>query len=161
MQARIRARFDSEAEANEYIDLLHRYFEKHIERARRFSWSLTVPVENPELRYVVFGGDCLPTPARLVEEPTQDGPALRFAPGEIADPLPGVDYDRLMFEPGDGRVTKASLLARQTVDPTIARHEYSFFQVDYPVFLCERHTRLTGNIDFQNNLLHALLSVDR
>ncbi len=161
VQARIRARFDSEAEADDYIELLQRYFEKHIERARRFSWSLTVPIENPQLRYVIFGGDCLPTPARLVEEPTSYGSALRLSPSEIANPLPGIDYDRLMLEPGDGRVTKASLLAKQTVDPTVARHEYSFFHVDYPVFLCERHTRLTGNIDFQNNLLHALLSIDR
>jgi len=38
---------------------------------------------------------------------------------------------------------------------------YGRILFDYPVFLCERHTRLTGNIDFQNNLLHALLSVDR
>jgi len=76
-------------------------------------------------------------------------------------PLPGIDHEELMLEPGDGRVTKASLLARQSVDPTVARHRYSFFSVDYPVFLCERHSQLTGNIDFQNNLLHALLSVDR
>ncbi len=161
IQARIRARFDSDAEADEYIELLKRYFEKHVERARRFSWSLTVPIENPKLRYIVFGGDCLPTPARLVVEPVGDDWELRLSPSEIVDPLPGIDYETLMLEPGDGRVTKASLLARQTVDPTVARHEYSFFPVDYPVFLCERHTRLTGNIDFQNNMLHALLSVDR
>ena len=161
VQARIRSRFEDQAEADAYIDLLQRYFEKHIERARRFSWSLTVPIENPQLRYIVFGGDCLPTPARLVVEPMDDDWKLRLSPGEIVNPLPGVDYDRLMLEPGDGRVTKASLLAKQTVDPTVARHEYSFFRIDYPVFLCERHTRLTGNIDFQNNLLHALLSIDR
>jgi pimeloyl-ACP methyl ester carboxylesterase len=86
---------------------------------------------------------------------------LRLTPEEIVNPLPGIDYEELMLEPGDGRVTKASLLARQSVDPTVARHRYSFFPVDYPVFLCERHTKLTSNIDFQNNLLHALLSVDR
>jgi len=96
-----------------------------------------------------------------VVEPVDDDWELRLAPGEIVKPLPGVDYDRLMLEPGDGTVTKASLLARQTTDPTIARHKYSYFPVDYPVFLCEEHSQLTGNIDFQNNLLHALLSVDR
>jgi pimeloyl-ACP methyl ester carboxylesterase len=130
----IREQYDDDAEAEAYIALLERYFRKHIERARRFSWSLTVPVPNPKVRYVVFGGDCLPTPARSVVEPINGA-------WEV--------------------VTKASLLAKHTTDPTVARHKYSFFPVDYPVFLCEKHSQLTGNIDFQNNLLHALLSADR
>ena len=113
------------------------------------------------MRYIVFGGDCLPTPARSVIEQVDGDWELHLTPGEIVKPLPGVDYDQLMLEPGDGTVTKASLLARQTTDPTVARHKYSFFPLDYPVFLCEKHSQLTGNIDFQNNLLHALLSVDR
>jgi pimeloyl-ACP methyl ester carboxylesterase len=157
----IRKQYDDETEADAYLALLQRYFRKHIERARRFSWSLTVPVPNAKVQYIVMGGDCLPTPARSVVEKVDGDWELRLSPGEIERPSPGVDYDRLMLEPGDGTVTKASLLARQTVDPTVARHEYSFFPLDYPVFLCEKHSQLTGNIDFQNNLLHALLSVDR
>lgn len=157
----IRKQYEVDIEAEEYLELLQRYFRKHIERARRFSWSLTVPVPNAQVRYIVFGGDCLPTSARSVVESVDDDWELRLTPEEIANPLPGVDYDELMLEPGDGTVTKASLLAKESADPTVARHKYSFFPVDYPVFLCEKHSQLTGNIDFQNNLLHALLSVDR
>jgi pimeloyl-ACP methyl ester carboxylesterase len=158
---RIRKQYDNNADAEAYLALLERYFKKHLERARRFSWSLTVPVPNAQIKYIVFGGDCLPTPARAVVEQVDDDWELRLTPEEIVNPMPGVDYDRLMLEPGDGTVTKASLLARQTTDPTVARHKYSFFPLDYPVFLCEKHIHLTGNIDFQNNLLNALLSADR
>ena len=65
-----------------------------------------------------------------------------------------------MLEPGDGRVTKPSLLARQTLDPTIRRHRYSYFPLDYSVMFCDDHERLTGNINFQDNLLNILLSRD-
>jgi hypothetical protein len=69
-------------------------------------------------------------------------------------------YLTLMLEPGDGRVTKPSLLARQTLDPTIRRHRYSFFPLDYSVMFCDDYDRLTGNINFQDNLLNILLSRD-
>lgn len=157
----IRSEFVSVDKADRYLALLELYFEKHIERARRFSWSLTVPNPQSELKFILFGGDCLPTPARAVVEDIDGESVLRLKPSEIANPLAGIDYDLLMSEPGDGTVTKASLLARSTFDPSVERHEYSNFSVDYPVFLCEKHDQLTGNLDFQNNLLHALLSVDR
>ena len=161
VRARVREAAGSGEAADAYLATLEAYFTKHIERARRFSWSLTVPVPEPGLRYIVFGSDCYATPARAVVEQSGGKPALRLSPGEIENPADGIDYERIMLEPGDGTVTKASLLARHSIDPTIARHRYSYFRVDYPVFLCETHSQLTGNIDFQNNLLHALLSIDR
>lgn len=161
VRQRILQGFDDDGEGARYVELLEQYFAKQLERARRFSWSLTLPIAEPRIRYILMGGDCIPTPARAVVEEYGADSELRLAPREIRKPLPGVDYERMMLEPGDGTVTKASLLARQSFDPAIARHEYSFLAVDYPIFLCEAHSQLTGNIDFQNNLLHALLSVDR
>ena len=146
-------------DGEQYLALLENYFEKHIERARRFVWSLTIPVENPGYRLVVMGGDCELTPARVLLENDDDGePILRLKPNYIKNPLPDVDYDALMLEPGDGTVTKASLLARDALDPTIPRHKYSYFPIDYPYFLCEPHSTLTSNINFQDNLLNILLS---
>jgi pimeloyl-ACP methyl ester carboxylesterase len=145
-----------------YADALARLFESHLERARRFVWSLSVrPERDAGVRIVVFGGDCSLTPARLLVEETGDGSAVRLYPDDIARPRPGVDYGRLMLEPGDGQVTKPSLLAREKLDPTAERHRWLFFPLAYSFFLCEEHQRLTGNINFQDNLLNVLLSRER
>ena len=63
-----------------------------------------------------------------------------------------------MLEPGDGSVTKPSLLARETLDPSAPQNEDSFIPIAYWFFLCEHHEKLTGNINFQDNLLNVLLT---
>ena len=140
---------------------LEKFMQKQLERARRFTWSLTVPLPETKVSHIVFGGNCELTPARALLE--EDGPenfSMRFSPSEIKRPIDNINYDQLLLEPGDGRVTKASLLARQTYDPTVQRHKYSNFPLDYSLFLCEEHDKLTGNIRFLDNLLNVLLSAD-
>lgn len=158
VEARLRARYGTQAD--EVLETLRRYMHKRLERGRRFVWSLTVPVPEPTVRHVVFGGDCHLTPARIVVEEVHGESVIRLWPREISSRVPGVDYQALMLEPGDGVVTKSSLLARHALDPTIERHRYSFFSMQYAFFLCEAHDALTTNINFQDNLLHALLSAD-
>lgn len=160
VRARIVESLSTEAEANARLGVLERYFEKHLERARRFLWSLTVPVEDP-IPLIVFGGDCELTPARLLVEEVEGESMLRLWPREVSRRVPGIDYGRLMLEPGDGLVTKASLLGRTDLDPRQPRHRYSFFPLDYAFFLCEKHEELPGSPSFLDNLLHALLSADR
>ncbi len=152
--------FENEADGRSRLDLLERYFEKHLERARRFVWSLTVPLPEQPYKLIVLGGDCELTPARLVVEEVDDVSEIRLWPKEIKRPVASVDYDRIMLEPGDGTVTKASLLARESLDPSVPRHQWVSFPLDYPIFLCEAHTALTGNVTFQDSLLHTLLSLD-
>jgi len=161
VRERIIKRFPDTGQGAAYLALLERYFEKHLERARRFVWSLTVPVEYSMVRHVVFGGDCELTPARILVEEVKGESMLRLRPREIAKRRPGVDYDKLMLEPGDGRVTKPSLFAREALDPTVPRHRYSYFPMDHSILLCESHDNLTGNISFQNNLLNILLTRDQ
>ena len=153
--------FDNPAEGRAYLETLRRYFSKHVERARRFVWSLTVEIPEPMIRLIVFGGDCELTPAKILLEEDNGKMHQRLWPRDVKARRAGIDYDGLMLEPGDGVVTKASLLARQALDPTLKRHKYVFFPIDFAFFLCESHNALTGNINFQDNLLHALLSVDR
>lgn len=141
-----------------YLETFHRWFEKRLERARRFVWSLTVPLPESPVRLVVFGGDCEMTPARVIVEEVEGESRIRLYPNEITRPVREVAYKRLMLEPGDGTVTKPSLLARNALDPTVPRHKYSFFPLAYSFFLCESHDQLTGNINFQDNLLNVLLT---
>lgn len=142
----------------DYYNLLTLYFNKQIERARRFAWSLSVPTTESAIQYIVFGGDCELTPARLLVEEVDGESMVRLFPDEIENPINSIDYDILMLEPGDGRVTKPSLFARDALNPTIPRHRYSHFPLDYAMMLCESHATLTGNIHFQDNLLNILLS---
>jgi pimeloyl-ACP methyl ester carboxylesterase len=160
VRQKILASADSEAAGMAWLDMMEKYFEKRLERARRFVWSLTVPVAEAPYGLIVFGGDCLATPAKLLVEEVSGVSEIRLRPDEVKSPVAGVDYDSLMLEPGDGTVTKASLLARGSLDSSVRRHRYIDFPLDYPLFLCERHDKMTGNVTFQDNLLHTLLSPD-
>ncbi len=143
-------------------DVLERYFEKRLERAQRFVWSLSAPAGDVELiEPLLFGSDCVPTPARLVLEVVDRDSVARLRPEQILHPVPGIDYDKLMYDPGDGKVTKSSLLGRQEPDVTTQRNEYENAEFDHPIFFCESHDLLTGNVHLIDNLLHYLLSVDR
>ena len=157
---RILSRYPSAAAGEAYLETLEAYFEKSLERARRFVWSLTVPTPDGHPGLIVFGGDCTPTPARILVEEIDGISEIRMYPDEITQPVQGVDYEALLLEPGDTSVTKASLLSRTTLDPSVPRHEHVFFPLHHVVLLCEEHDSLTGNISFQNNLLHSLLSLD-
>ncbi len=154
-----------------YYAALSRQFAIYAERARRFSWSLTVcpnyeealggcpQVSEPPLKLVVFGGNCSLTPARWVLEAKSDGrPVVRFSPADIRRQRQDINYQRLMYDPGDGTVTKPSLLARDALSPNTPRHAFSYFPLAYSFLLCEKHATLTSNPHFQANLLDVLLT---
>ena len=154
---RLRTRFNKSKDANAYISALQAYFARNLERARRFIWAVTFEEPSSPVKFVVFGGDCVLTPARIVIEPQAGRSQARLFPEDVRNKLAGVDYSRLMLEPGDGEVTKPSLLARQALNPVAPRNDALFFPLAYAFFLCENHERLTGNINFQDNLLNVLL----
>jgi len=158
VERRIVESFDDPQQGRVYAQMLGHYFEKQLERARRFVWSLTVELDETPWELIVFGGDCELTATKLVIEEIDGKSNTRLSPQEIKHPEPGIDYETIMLAPGDGTVTKASLLARDSLDPRVARNPYIFFPIDYSMFICESHDQLTGNVTFQDNLLHALLS---
>ncbi len=131
VRGRIASNFDDKIEADKHIQTLEKFFEKTLERARRFVWSLTVPLPEEHPLLIVFGGDCHLTPARVLVEEVEGESIIRMHAKEITKPVSGVDYDDLLMEPGDGSVTKASLMGRPLLDPSIPRHKYSFFPLDH------------------------------
>jgi len=143
-----------------HLELLREYHAKYLRRTRRFVESLAVPGGPDDLRPFVFGGDCELTLARLVAEQVDGHHVARERVRDIANPLPDVDYEALMFEPGDTVVTRSSLLGRRTLNIAAPRSEVESLQVAHSVFFCEQHQQLTGNPSFQDNLLNSLLSVD-
>jgi pimeloyl-ACP methyl ester carboxylesterase len=158
---RVTAGFKGPGGADAYMRALQAYFARNLERARRFIWSVTFEEPSSPVKFVVFGGDCVLTPARIVIEPQAGRSLARLFPQDVQRKVPGVDYGRLMLEPGDGEVTKPSLLAREALNPVAPRNEALFFPLAYAFFLCENHERLTGNINFQDNLLNVLLARER
>ncbi len=160
VRQRIIDSFESKAEAEAHLETLERFFNKTIERARRFVWSLSIPLPENHPLLIVFGSDCYLTPARIIVEEVEGESLIRMYPEEITQPVANIDYQSLLLEPGDTAVTKASLMGRNVLDPSIPRHKYSFFPLDHVILLCEKHNSLTGNINFQNNLLNALLIRD-
>jgi hypothetical protein len=149
---------ESRDEGLAHLAVLTRYFEMRMERARRFHRALSTPVPDSPVRYILFGGVCTLTPARCLIEEIDGIAHVRLQPSEIVNPRKDIDYERLMLEPGDGRITKPSLLARNTLDPTNPSTPKDIFPLAYSLFICEDHEHLTGNITFQDNMLDILLT---
>jgi pimeloyl-ACP methyl ester carboxylesterase len=143
-----------------YVAMLREYFAMHLRHGRRFIESLAVPAPGAEPPLMVFGGDCELTLARILVEGIDGRFVGRERVEDIARPVPGVDYEGLMCEPGDLVVTRSSLLGRRTLNVAAPRAEIESLSIANTVFLCEEHRHLTGNPSFQDNLLNALLSVD-
>jgi len=140
--------------------LLTRFFAKQLKRSERLSLALASRANETPLHYVIFGGGCKLTPARLLVERVGQEDKVHLFPNRIVQPRDGVDYNRIMLQPGDGRVTKPSLLSRESLDPTTARDRNITLPMRNTIMFCESHGSLTGNIYFQDNLLNILLTED-
>jgi len=163
---RIASRFKSPEEGEKQLRVLEQFFEKQLKRGQQFHYAISHQPKHdqsgkprPKVQYIVFGGDCTPTTARGVIEEDKGKDIIRWQPDEIKHPKPGVNYERLMLEPGDGSVTKPSLLGTLTLNPGAVSQ--SVIPIAYSLFLCEEHDALTGNISFQDNLLNTLLRSDQ
>jgi pimeloyl-ACP methyl ester carboxylesterase len=140
----------------ERAEILQRFFERQLVRAGRLQQAFGKEQPDSSAKLIVFGADCELTLSRVLVEREQHRMQPRFDVKDIQHPMPDRDYDELMREPGDGLVTKASLLGRQSLDPTVQIR--GGFPISFSFFLCAEHSDLPGNINFQDNLLNAILA---
>lgn len=154
VRERMRAAAPDAASAEHHLAAIEANFSTELVRSARFHRALSRHVTAGPTQYIVFGSACFPTAARCLLEEVDGKAQIRLRPEEIHNPLPDVPYASLMIEPGDGSVTKASLMARDSLDPRVARTD---FPIAWATFICERHEDLTGSPTFQDNLLNVLL----
>ncbi len=141
------------------------YFAAALHRAKRFHEALDAPEENSPVLLFAFGGDCeetLDAPVILRDE-KKGGWMTLTSPREFRTPA-GRRFSRqevtlAMYAPGDGRVTRRSLLA----ETLAAQHRgNSLFDtalpIAYAVFGCDLHGDLQNNKTLQDNALTALVS---
>lgn len=143
--------------AQAYFELLEAFLARHLARGRRFHQVLSAAGGPDEPRPYVFGSDCVPTPARLVVD--RDGNMYRAyeQAHRIPMPIADVDYGALMNEPGDGVITRSSLLGQP---PAGATEQIERLEIEQSVLLCESHQELTANVGLQRHILDALLRDD-
>jgi pimeloyl-ACP methyl ester carboxylesterase len=130
-------------------------------RARAFHDCLERPaIGKRPFGLFLFGGDCERTLRAPLVVASHGEPRTYFRSERVK--VGAVQLDRkklaaLMFVPGDGRVTRSSLLAEQS-DPPAGTLFPSALDIDYAVFACELHGDLPNNDELQNNILSILVT---
>ena len=148
------------------LELLDAYFAAVLRRAKRFHEALDAEgAGDPPVKLFAFGGDCedtLVAPVVLFDRKKgrwvtwtrprafQNSAGRRFSLKEVT---------AAMSAPGDGRVTRRSLLGEGLAGP---RRGDSLFgtalPIAYAVFACDLHGELQNNRTLQNNALTTLVS---
>ncbi len=144
---------------------LDAYFAAALNRARRFHEALDAPANQSAspVPLFAFGGDCEETlAAPVIFRDLKKGHWVTvMSPRKIRNSdgreLPRREVITAMFEPGDGRVTRRSLLG-ETLNRqrTSALYETSL-PVVYSVFACDLHSELQNNKILQDNALTLLI----
>ena len=148
---------------------LDAYFAAALTRARRFHAALDAhaPADTagtfPVALYV-FGGDCeetLNAPVIMRDERRGRWRTLT-EPRELRDmqgrKIKRRDVIRAMYEPGDGRVTRRSLLGERLDAPRRSPFFNTPLPIAYGVFACDLHSELQNNKTLQDNALTLLIN---
>jgi pimeloyl-ACP methyl ester carboxylesterase len=143
---------------------LDAYLAVVLARARRFHAALdVVPATTSPILLYAFGGDCEETlAAPVIIHDAKTGAwqtittprALRTADGRA---LTRVEVLHAMYEPGDGRVTRSSLLGTGLASQRLSPVVDTPLPIAYAVFICDLHSKLQNNKTLQDNALTLLV----
>jgi pimeloyl-ACP methyl ester carboxylesterase len=138
------------------LQTLDAYFAAVLARAKRFHEALDAPSNRPmPVTLLAVGGDCEETLDAPVIMRDKKGKWLTLIrPREFISStgkkITKRDVTEAMYSPGDGRVTRRSLLGAD------ARNASSLL-LTYAVFACDLHGQLQRNRIMQDNALTALV----
>ncbi|MEO5761462.1 MAG: hypothetical protein ABIR28_04035 [Vicinamibacteria bacterium] len=120
-----------------------------LQRAHAFHGALAqTPESNCPIPVTVLGGDCLPTLGRAVA-PERPGKSPRFVPRTLKE-------GELMFDSGDGRVLRSSVLGSPLDGPDSLK-DWGFPEISHIFFGDADHHGIYGEPTFQSVLLRRLL----
>jgi pimeloyl-ACP methyl ester carboxylesterase len=150
---------------------LDAYFAAALARARRFHAALDADApaavavgEMSPVALYTFGGGCeetLNSPVVLRDE--RRGRWITLTePRDLRDAggrrIKRRDVIRAMYEPGDGRVTRRSLLGERRDAPRRSPLFDTPLPIAYGVFACDLHSELQNNKTLQDNALTLLIN---
>ncbi|HUF03634.1 MAG TPA: hypothetical protein VMM38_05595 [Aridibacter sp.] len=148
------------------VGRMEQYLEVVLNRAKAFHRALNADGEERSgVGLFIIGSDCRPTLDGVVIYKdakkdrwvtlTEDDSFRRSDGKKVDDKI----VKALIYQPGDGRVSRRSLLAETLAENKRLSVLYdSALPLTHALFICEEHDKLTGNKTVQNNLLAALIS---
>ncbi len=147
------------------LEALDAYFAVVLNRAKRFHEALDVEVKDSPVQLMAFGGDCEETliaPVILYDKKGQRWVTLT-RPREIhassGRRFSRKEVTQVMYAPGDGRVTRRSLLGEDLMgDHRNSPLFGTALPITYSVFACDLHGELQNNKTLQDNALTTLVN---
>lgn len=153
------------------LEELDAYLGAVLLRARRFHEALAAPGgpqtdgSDAPVKLFAFGGDCeetLAAPVILRDEKAGRWVTLtrpKTLRGDDGRKLPRSEVVRAMYAPGDGRVTRDSLLG---LGLGVGARRSALYEtplpISYAAFACDLHSNLQNNKTLQDNALTLLVS---
>jgi pimeloyl-ACP methyl ester carboxylesterase len=144
---------------------LDAYLDAVLARARRFHEALDAQTTDAPVKLFAFGGDCeetLSAPIVMQDEKTGRWLTLtrpRSLKGSDGRRFKRDEVVRAMYAPGDGRVTRDSLLGVGLGGAASASALYKTpLPVAYAAFACDLHSDLQNNRTLQDNALTLLVN---